>query len=293
MRNKLLATFVLALIALASIGYSYTSLTGWIYSDDVSNCSMKFIFVTTSDNEHGNNIANVSACIAFDGWTIFTCISNAYPDYEAYVNYTIQNAGNRPIHIENITAVNPNSKSLKITTTNLTCTWLQPSETVKGSATILILQQAREKWLYIFIIRITASSPSEHPRSKGFWKEQFAVALGAKKGEQQVLPTTLEQYLTQVSSQSGIFKFTGTRAQKFQQALSILGIPDNSNMEAKLKAQLLALWLNYVAGWTEHYAYKGMTAMQIIQGSENALFKHQTNKYEYWKNLCEGFNTIE
>jgi hypothetical protein len=293
MKSKLIATLVLALIVLGPIGYSYTNLSGGIHSDWVDSCDMKFESVTTSDNEQGINIANISACIAFDGWTIFTCISNAYPEYEAYINYTIKNTGNRPIHMENVAIVNPSPKSVKISTTNLTGTWLQPSETVRGSATVRILQEAREKWLYIFIIRITASSPSEHPRSKGFWKDQFAVALGAKKGEQQVPSTALEQYLTQVSSQSGIFKFTGTRTYKFQQALSILSIPDSSNMEAKLKAQLLALWLNYVAGWTEHYAYKGMTALQIIQGSENALFKHQTNKYEYWKNLCEGFNNIE
>jgi hypothetical protein len=69
-------------------------------------------------------------------------------------------------------------------------------------------------------------------------------------------------------------------------------MPKGSKMEDKLKAQLLALWLNYVAGWTEGYTLNGMTAWQIIQGSETALQNNQTSQYQYWKNLCEEFNNI-
>jgi hypothetical protein len=47
-----------------------------------------------------------------------------------------------------------------------------------------------------------------------------------------------------------------------------------------------------MAGWTGGYKYGGKTAQQIIQGSENALTNHQTSKYEYWKNLCDGFNNL-
>jgi hypothetical protein len=63
-------------------------------------------------------------------------------------------------------------------------------------------------------------------------------------------------------------------------------------MEDKLKAQLLALWLNYIARWTEGYTLNGMTAWQIIQGSENALLNKQTTQYQYWKDLCESFNKL-
>ena len=64
-------------------------------------------------------------------------------------------------------------------------------------------------------------------------------------------------------------------------------------MEGKLKAQLLALWLNYVAGWTAGYILDGMTAKQIIDGSENALVNHLTGQYEDWKNMCDGFNNLK
>jgi len=63
-------------------------------------------------------------------------------------------------------------------------------------------------------------------------------------------------------------------------------------VEDKLKAQLLALWLNYVAGWTEGYTINGKTAYEIIQGSESALLNKQAWRYEYWKDLCEKFNNI-
>ncbi|MEM2281758.1 MAG: hypothetical protein QXZ68_07235, partial [Candidatus Bathyarchaeia archaeon] len=88
------------------------------------------------------------------------------------------------------------------------------------------------------------------------------------------------------------FKFTGPLRQKFQQAYNILEMPKRPTMLDKLKAQLLALWLNQVAGYTQGYTLKGMTAPKIIQGSENAILNGWTNQYEYWKDLCEKFNNI-
>ena len=69
-------------------------------------------------------------------------------------------------------------------------------------------------------------------------------------------------------------------------------MPRRPTMLDKLKAQLLALWLNYVAGWTEGYTLDGMTAQDIIKGSENTILKGLTGEYEYWKNLCENFNKL-
>ncbi len=53
----------------------------------------------------------------------------------------------------------------------------------------------------------------------------------------------------------------------------------------KLKAQPPALWPNYVAGWTEGYALNGMTAQEIISGSENAIIKGLTGGYDIGKPL--------
>jgi len=292
MKTKIFALLILAIIALSIIGYSYACYNGGININCYQpNCNIRFTYVTTSDNEHEKYVADVYAQINCDGDTIQVFITNAYPCYEAYINYTIKNKGDCPTHFDSVTIINPNPEALEITTTNHTCTWLSPCETVKGTTTVHILQPAKENWQYTFQIKIGVSCQEGNPRTIGFWKNQFDKAL-CKNGNPQVPAATLEQYLDQISSQSPIYEFTGTRKQKSQQALNILSPSTHSSMEAKLKAQLLALWLNYVAGWTEGYKYKGMTAWQIIQGSENALLNNLTSEYKYWKNMCDGFNNL-
>jgi hypothetical protein len=63
-------------------------------------------------------------------------------------------------------------------------------------------------------------------------------------------------------------------------------------MESQLKAQLLALWLNQIAGWTQGYTIDGKSSQQVIQGSENALQNRQAAKYGTWRGLCERFNNL-
>lgn len=290
MKTKLFAAIILTMIALGTIGYSYSCLNGGWHINCHCNCDIKFTYVTTSDNEIEKDVADVYAEKTCDGNTINAYITNAYPCYRAYINYTIKNTGCKPVHFDTLTIINPNPEALEITTTNHTCTWLSQCETVKGTTTVHVLQPAIQDWQYTFQIKIGFSCQEGYPHTIGFWKNQFDKAL-CKNGNPQVSAATLEQYLDQISSQSPIYEFTGTRKQKFQQALNILDPPNHSNMEAKLKAQLLALWLNYMAGWTGGYKYKGKTAQQIIQGSENALLNH-TGNYEYWKNTCDGFNNL-
>jgi hypothetical protein len=292
MKTKIFALLILAIIALSIIGYSYACYNGGIHINCYQPyCDLKFISVTTSDNEIEKDVGNVSAEITCDRYAINAYITNAYPCYEAYICYTIKNKGTCPIHFDSVTIINLNPEALDITTTNHTCTCLSPYETVKGTTTVHTLQPAQQNGQYTFQIKIGASCQTEHPRTIGFWKNQFSPYL-CKNGKAQIPAATLEQYLNQISSQSQIFKFTGTRNQAFQKAIDILSPSTHSSMETKLKAQLLALWLNYMAGWTEGYKYGGKTAQQIIQGSENALINHQTSKYEYWKNLCDGFNNL-
>jgi len=294
-KTKLFAAIILTMIALGTIGFSYACNNGGIHIDCYCqpNCNIRFTYVTTSDNEHEKYVADVSAKINYAGDTITACITNAYPCYRAYINYTIQNKGTCPIHFDNLVIINGHPEALEITTTNHTCTWLSSYETVKGTTTIHILQTAEQNAEYNFQIKIGFSCQEGYPHTIGFWKNQFSTAL-CKNGKPQIDKTTLEQYLTYISSQSQVFihSFTGSQNNKFNQALNILSPSNHANMEAKLKAQLLALWLNYVAGWTDGYKLDGMTAKQIIDGAENALKTGQTTKYGYWKNLCDDFNNI-
>ncbi|MEM3579744.1 MAG: hypothetical protein QXH40_05680 [Candidatus Bathyarchaeia archaeon] len=290
--KKLLTALALTILTLMVISYSYACLNGGIQINCYCNCDVKFTKVTTSDNEIEKNVATTTAIIeGCDADTIKVYITNGYPCYEAYINYTIKNVGSRPVHFDGLTIINPNPEALEITTTNHTCIWLSPCEKISGLTRVHILQTAEECHTYTFKIKIGLTCQKYYPRTIGFWKNQFDKAL-SKAGKPQIDLDSLESFLDQISAQSPIYEFTGTRREKFQQALNILSPPWYSNMEAKLKAQLLALWLNYVAGWTEGYTYKGMTAWQIIQGSENALLNKQTWRYEYWKNMCDGFNNL-
>lgn len=293
MKTKIFALIILTIIALSIISYSYACNNCGVHIDCYCqpNCDLKFTSVTTSDNEVIKDVGKVCAKISCDGYTINAYVTNSYPCYEAYINYTIQNKGTCPIHFDSVTIINPNPEALAITTTNHTCTWLSPCETVKGTTTVHTLEPAQQNGQYTFQIKIGVTCQKEYPHTIGFWKNQFSEAL-CKSGRPQVPASTLLTYLNQISSQSAIFKFTGTQTQKFQQALNILSPSTHASMEAKLKAQLLALWLNYMAGWTGGYKYGGKTAEQIIQGSENALLNHQTGNYEYWKDLCDGFNNL-
>ena len=292
MKTKIFAIIILAIIALSIIGYSYACYNGGVHIDCYQPyCDLKFISVTTSDNEIEKDVANVSAEITCDRYTINAYITNSYPCYEAYICYTIKNKGTCPIHFDSVTIINPNPEALDITTTNHTCTWLSLCETVQGTTTVHILQPAKQNGQYTFQIKIGISCQEGNPHTIGFWKNQFSPYI-CKNGKPQVPAEDLENYLDQISTQSPIYEFTGNRTQKFKQSLNILDPPNHSNMEAKLKAQLLALWLNYVAGWTGGYKVNGKTAWDIIQGSEYALTHNKTSKYEDWKNLCDDFNNL-
>lgn len=249
MKTKIFALIILAIIALSIIGYSYACNNGGVHIDCYCqpNCDLKFISVTTSDNEVIKDVGKVCANISCDGYTINAYVTNSYPCYKAYINYTIKNKGTCPIHFDSVTIINRNSEALDITTTNHTCTWLSPCETVKGTTTVHTLEPAQQNGQYTFQIKIGTTCQKEYPHTICFWKNQFSEAL-CKSGRPQVPASTLLTYLNQISNKSAIFKFTGTQTQKFQQALNILSPSISANMKDKLKAQLLALWLNYVAG---------------------------------------------
>jgi hypothetical protein len=250
--------------------------------------------VSTTDNEARANIASAFAQITCEGKTLEVCIQNAYPGYEAYITFTIKNKGSLPIRIDEVSIAEYNKEALQVKMAGLTPPVLiGPGGTATASETVRILAGAKQGWRYTFKVKIGGSCQApKRPRSAGFWKNEFCVALDKKNGEAHLSSSELENYLDQISGQSQVFKFTGTQKQKFAQAVSILQPQSCSSMEAKLKQQLLALWLNQVAGWTAGYTLGGTTAQQTIKGSEKALFYRRTSQYEYWKNICERFNNL-
>ena len=292
MKTKTLTLLAITIIALLTTSYSYACITTNPQTVNCYRIDIEFTSVKTADNENTQNTAKIKAQITPDHNTINVHITNAYPNYEAHVTYTIKNTGNQPVQFTSLTISNPNPEALQITTTNHQGTILQPCQTTQGTTTIHILPTAQQHRQYTFKIENTAEHKKQcHPHTTSFWIDQFQAYLD-RNGQSSIDAATLEQYLNHVTSQSQTFRFRGTQNQKFQQAANILDPPYRGNTETKLKAQLLALWLNQAAEWTTDFQVDGKTAQQIIQGSENTLQNRQTSRCDYWQKLCEQFNNL-
>jgi len=156
MKTKIFTALILATIALGIIGYSYACWNGGISIDCYCKCNLIFKSVKTWDNEVEKDVATVTAYITCDKDTIMVTITNAYPCYTAYINYTIQNIGNRPIQFTSVTIINDYPEALEITTTNHTGTMLGTCQKIGGTTTVHTLQPAQQNWQYQFQIKIAA-----------------------------------------------------------------------------------------------------------------------------------------
>jgi len=295
MKAKILALLVLMMVALSTIGYSYACWNSGVHISHCCNCrkcDVEFTKVATSDNEVDENVADVYAEIGKAKDKMEIRIIDSYPCYEAYVNFAIENTGDKPVHIDEISIEDYDEAALEIEMTNLiVCTWISPGETANGQLAIRTLHEAKQNWRYTFQAEIKVScQPRRHPRTISFWKYEFRAALN-RADKLHIPKEKLGCYLDQITIESDVFEFTGAQIQKFKQALGTLKA-SGSGMEAKLQAQLLGLWLNYVARYAEGYKLSEMTAYEIIQGSEAALANHQTGQYKYWKDLCGNFNKL-
>ena len=287
MKTKTLVIVLTAIIALNIIGFSYAGQSGALKTNNKLNTfKTYFVDVTYSDNENETqkDVAQGTATI-INRTEIKVAITNGYPCYEAYVNFTIQNQGDQTVHIYSVIVENPNPMALNVTVTpNLTCTNLDPWETVEGVVTTHILPTAEECHTYTFRIIIKLRYPIG-PGTPGFWKRQFKARAD---------PESLQSYLDYINVNSRVFNgsFTDGCEEKFRTAIEILSAPPHGTIEVKLRAHLLALWLNYLSGLANGYTIDGMTAKYIIDGSEDALYWGRTDEYEYWKDLCDDFNNL-
>jgi hypothetical protein len=299
MKRKILTLIAIVAIALLTISYAFAcDRVNPQVNDD--NPNIEYTNAQTADNEN-TNLANTQAQITNGHDTINVQINNAYPNYEGQITYTIKNTGNRPAELNAPTIINPNPDAIQIITTNHQNTILQPGQSTQGATKIQTLANAQQNHQYTFQITNKASATPEetahpetcHPHTVDFWADQLKLHLNGKCNQAKVDASTLEKYLNQISTQSKIFKFTGSRTQKFQQALNVLTPPNNANTQTKLKAQLLAVWLNQMADWTANFKIDNKTANLIIQNTETVLTKCQTNQYQTWKVVCELFNNID
>ena len=300
MKTKIGVIFLVAIIAFAGLGVSYACVDGGVVVKSSPTCGIKFYAVSTADNEFDGSVedpkevGDVTAQIVCCGKGINVFVVNAYPLYEAYIYFTIKNTGCKPVHIDEVFVEEYDTTALEIGVSGVTSgIWINPGETIDGELTVEILQAAKQNWEYSFEVKIkTSFEPLNHPRTRCYWIYQILVALLDGKQNFYIPAETLEQYLDEITSESNIYSFTGTQQEKFEQALATLIITYPRTMEKRLKAHLLALWLNDVAGYADGWKYTGMTSDEIILGSENVLINHQQDQYEYWKNMCDCFNNL-
>jgi len=146
-QGKLCVLILVAVIALVSVQTSYSGDGPY----DVS-----FISCSTSDNEVGKNVGTVNACIDTGTGGIVCSLMDAYPDYEAYVDFTIKNTGGGKIHVSDITINNGNPSALSIALSGITVgVDLIAGETVNGRITITALPGASESSTYSFSVGFT------------------------------------------------------------------------------------------------------------------------------------------
>ncbi|MFX0107410.1 MAG: hypothetical protein ACFE7R_03935 [Candidatus Hodarchaeota archaeon] len=293
---------LLAMIVLGTMGYSYASFSGgraFRITDEengincLHRCDPEFIIVKAFDNEIEKDVADIWVRISCSREVIRAYIVNAYPCYEAYVNFTIRNRGIKPAYIDRVVVDNYDRTALDIDMADVVaCTWINPFRTTSGQLRIHVLQGAKQHWRYEFRVRIITSC-RRRPRPIGFWERQFSTALQTSRHRSgaRTIPVILEDYLDNIVVQTDTFSFTGTERQKYKEALETLRPPWSfKRAEAELRAHLFTLWLNYVAGWTEGYQVEGMTAQDIILKTEKVLAYHQTRKYGNCVRLCDTMN---
>ncbi len=166
-----------------------------------------------------------------------------------------------------------------------------------------ILPGATGLWYEKLNANITVSTGDwSYPRSKGYWCHTLANSIcGGCHHYNTPGYNNITNYLEEISNNSTVFSFEGTGYENIVYAMELMHCCGSIhrcgiNMEDKLKAQLLAVWLNVVSGYGDGYVLtltngSRITGMWIINASEAAIVNGDVGSYESLKNLCEEYNT--
>jgi len=155
MNKKLVLVVFVAFIVLSSMGMSYAS-----------DKDVYFSMSSTDDNEVAENVGEVYAYITQAG-DLNVSLLNAYPGYEAYVDFTIMytdaSGGSDPVSLKAIVVTNGNQSKIDVVVTDPAGnpipinTVLYPNDTLDGLLTITMLDGAEEGESYSFGVGIDFS----------------------------------------------------------------------------------------------------------------------------------------
>jgi len=151
-KRRVLVLLAVIVIASAGMGISYATNGGGIGGVPSYYCDVAFIDVSASDNEYVKEVADVTAQIINEGSGIYVGISNAYPRYEAYIDFTITNQGNKPINVD-VVASDYEDTALDIDVAGVEeGDVLGMEESLYGTLTVLVLQGAEQNTVYDFTV---------------------------------------------------------------------------------------------------------------------------------------------
>ncbi len=115
MKTKILTLITIFFVASLTTSFSYACQT---INPQPQCLNIEFVAVSVQDNEQIHNTATIKAQITPDHNTINVKITNAYPNYQAAIKYTIKNTGNRAVQFYAPTISNPAPWALEVTSTN-------------------------------------------------------------------------------------------------------------------------------------------------------------------------------
>ena len=169
MRIKLGVLFLVVVIAIASagMGISYATYGDDIVGEGVPSCWCDVAFTSAEpgdppDNEGGIDVGYVGT-VTLDpsGSSINIDIFNAYPGYEAYIDFTITNLGNKPINVDSVSvsgSYDPDELEILVNGVDEGTT-LGVGNSWDGTVTTKVLQGAEQNTLYTFTISLVFGNP--------------------------------------------------------------------------------------------------------------------------------------
>ena len=164
MRIKLGVLFLLAVIVVASagMGISYTSNGLSIVGVPSDWCDVAFTSAAPGDppdNEDDKDVGDVTVTLDPSGNSITVDIITAYPGYEAYVDFTIANIGNKPIDVNGVVSQTYNTTALAVQVSGVEAgTVLGVGESINGNVTVRVLQGAAQNTVYQFTVGLGFSN---------------------------------------------------------------------------------------------------------------------------------------
>jgi hypothetical protein len=152
-KSKLFILFLVTVIVSAGIGISYANSNDTLTADGFAEgyCDVVFTSVSVSDNEVEKFVGDVGASIVNAGKGISVNIDHAYPSYEVYIDFTIQNTGSLPIDVNGLLTSSFDDSVMGCSISGFDGVSFLPSGSfLSGVLTLTVLDSIKQNSVYAF-----------------------------------------------------------------------------------------------------------------------------------------------